>query len=137
MKPISDNILRLMNKADREPLGKAGVTSADALEKQVAKSERDLQKIISSYLRLQGIWFAWSRMDKKTTCFLGQPDFLLALKITTNHARPIALEIKFEKGKLTPEQEDVREAMLRNGWEHYVVRSLQEVIEIINRGKTA
>lgn len=134
MKPLPDNILRRMSPQDRKPMGKAGMTSDEALTKAIARSERDLQGQISNWLNLKGIWFYNARMDKKTTAKVGTPDFLLCFTEmvgSTEFRRPTALEVKFGNGRLSIEQEQTKRRMEANGWRYHVVRSLIEVIEIV------
>jgi hypothetical protein len=123
---ITEGILRCISTAERRKLGKAGVTAEEAQEKFVAKSERELQGQIAGLLRIRGIWFHSARMDRKTTGQVGTPDFLLAL-----NGRPVALEAKHAKGKLSPEQIKTHEVMRRNGWRVEVVRSLGDVLGIL------
>lgn len=132
MKPLPENFLNKMSPADRRPMGKAGVTNAEALAKFEAKNERELQKQIAAYLRRHNIWFAQSRTDKRTTNGLGQPDFLLSTYPDgSSFPQPYALEVKFRNGKLSDEQEEVRQKMIRCGWHYQIVRSLKEVIELL------
>ena len=60
-------------------MGRGGITAEEALAKQAAKSERDLQKQIASLLSLKGIQFFSQRMDKRTRGKVGQPDFLFCI----------------------------------------------------------
>lgn len=115
-------------------MGKAGMTSDEALTKAIARSERDLQGQIANWLNLKGIWFSQSRMDKKTTTRVGTPDFLLCFTEmvgTVEFRRPTALEVKFGTGSLSIEQEQTKRRMEANGWRYHVVRSLVEVTEIV------
>lgn len=134
MKTLPENILKCLSKEQREPLGKGFKTSAEANAKFEAKNEREIQKHIANYLRLKGIWFAQSRTDKKTTTALGQPDFIASCWLMSGNKlipRPIAFEVKYQNGKLSDIQEKVKNHMELCGWEVFVVRSLQEVIEIL------
>lgn len=127
-----------MSKEDRSHMGRAGLTAVEADGKQAEKSERDVQKQIANWLRLKGIFFVWSRMDKKTTNYCGTPDFIFSyveqyrvFECVRPMARPMAIEVKFGKGKLSEEQEKVMEQMKKNGWRYHVVHSLKEVIELV------
>lgn len=129
---LPSHFLEKMDPAERRKLGKAGMTAEEATEKQIAKSERDLQNQIASWLSLNNIWFTRSAMNKRTTNTVGTPDFLLAV-----NGRAIGLEVKFGAGKLRPEQENAITAMSKNGWCVAVVRSLPEVIEFIKEVQRA
>jgi hypothetical protein len=125
-------VLRRMSAADRASLGKAGLTRADCEALCEAKNERELQKQIVSYLRLQGIEVNVSRTDKRTTHKKGWPDLTFAIIFRVNGYRsewiPCAWEIKFGNGKLSPEQEKLATTLTSppNGWRFRVIRSLDE-----------
>lgn len=128
---IPENVLRLMKPADRQRLGV--MTSEEAMAAFVAKSERDIHKQIIDLLNLRGIAFARNRMDVKSTTTAGWPDFTLAVNgIAT------ALEVKFEKRDLDPEQVECIAKMRANGWKVFVVRTLDEAraaIEDVGEGR--
>jgi hypothetical protein len=116
-----------MAPAVLKSLGAHGVTGEEAQASFIAKSEGDIHKQIKNLLNLRGIWFCHSRMDKPTTQRKGVPDFMFALSgIAT------AFEVKYGKGKRCDEQIAVHEAMTRNGWQVYTVRSLDEARDILN-----
>lgn len=114
-----------------------GVLTDHEIQAKVdSMSEREVQKQISNWLRLNGIWFAWSRMDSKATHKLGTPDYLLAYKSVNKHdlmfdISPLAIEVKVNGNVLSDEQIKVKEQMCKNRWHYYVVSSLQEVMEIM------
>lgn len=76
--PLPDNILKRMSPQDR-PKGPAGMTAEECAAKSTAKAEKELQQQIRALLDRLGIWYHWSRMDKKTTCRKGTPDFLFVV----------------------------------------------------------
>lgn len=126
---LPDNILRRMDKKDRVDLGKAGVTAEEANEKQQQRNEREVHRQIENWLRLKGIWFSHSRMDRKTTQALGTPDFIFSYIYmgAMIDKIPTAVEVKVGGNKLTPEQESVRMSMLANGWTYHIVSSLEQL----------
>ncbi len=126
MTVLPDNILRLMNKKDR-PKGAAGKTREELNEEAKNKNEKEIQLQIREYLRQKDIIFIQSRMDKRPTIKGGIPDFCFAWK-----GEPIALEVKREKGKCSEEQTKVQAQMISNGWNVFVVYSLEEVKKILN-----
>jgi hypothetical protein len=127
MNALPENILRCMSPKDRAPLGKAGVTSAEAQAKFEAKSERQLHKDIIGLMNNRGIYFVHSRMDKRTTNAVGTLDFYLCVK-----GRFIALECKTMNGKLSPEQEKVIDHLIRNGATVVIVRDLGQVKAVLD-----
>jgi hypothetical protein len=127
--PIPNHILEKMPRADR-PAGKAGMTAAECQEKIELKSEKELQRQCANYLRQRDIWFAQSRMDRKTSNKVGTPDFLFA----HNHV-PIAVECKHGAEKLSDEQEAAFAKMTLNGWKCFTVRSTIQLMDVVNYGE--
>lgn len=125
---LPDHVLRLMSKADRAKLGKAGVTAAEAAQKQEAKSERELSDQVYALLTLRGVKFiVRSRFDKKTTQRKGVPDILCCFG-----GVPLAFELKTPQGKLSTEQHQAGICMLQDGWRWQVITSLDEVRDLLN-----
>lgn len=125
---LPDNILKCMSKDDRRPMGKAGLTNNEIQRSNHSKLEKEIQSEIASLLRRNEIWFSSSRMDRKTTNTRGTPDFLFSIN---GHA--IALEVKAKSGVISEEQCKTRTQMIANGWSHFIVRSYEEALEVINR----
>lgn len=125
---VTEGLLRCMNTADRRKLGKVGMLPEEAQAAFVARSEKEVQEAICKLLTLRDIAFYRARMDKRTGGTIGWPDFTLAL-----NGQAIALEVKHEKGTTSPEQVACIAKMRRNGWDVYVVRSLDEVRAILDR----
>jgi hypothetical protein len=96
---IPDRVLRLMPKEERKPMGKAGVTSAEAQEKQDDRSERELQNQMENWFRLNGIPAFRQRMDKKSNMPKGTPDFLCCVD-----GWFVAFEVKIGSNTTTLEQ---------------------------------
>lgn len=119
--PIPDNILKRMSKADR-PKGKAGLTNAELSERNAVKLERELHDQVAALLRLRGVAFCHSRMDRKSTITEGWPDFTFAID-----GKPCAIECKRPGEKLSEVQDCVREDMLANGWFYCIAYSLDDV----------
>lgn len=139
MKPLSENILRCMNPADRKPLGKAGMTSAEATAKQEERLEKDIHKNISNWLNIRNVFFIRSRMDKRTTNGNGLPDYVVVLPCDpTKEGQYFALpsclmvEVKLPKGKLSQDQEDFHaNYAYKTNFPVKVVYSLQDFINFI------
>lgn len=123
------NIRKCMDKSQRKSMGIR--TDHEIQAKVDSVSEREVQKQISNWLRLKGIWFDNPRMDKRPTGVLGRPDYLLAYKYGGLLATPLAIEVKVNGNDLSDDQKKVREQMIENRWHYYIVSSLQEVMEIM------
>lgn len=126
-----NNILKCIAPQDRK-----GVLTTDELTaKQEWEYEHELQRLIGQYLNQRDIYFVQSRMDKKTTTKKGVADFLFCVRhfSSTNgyETKPFAIECKSATGKQTAEQKEAQSKMERNGWNYHVVRSLQELIELL------
>ncbi len=135
---ITDNMVRLMSKADRKRLGFK--TREEAISEAEIKSERDLHKQIGNLLRLRGIVFFESRMDKKTTRKKGEPDFLFSVAIlngppTNTIAVPCAWECKTGSGQLSDDQKAVAVKLTTfpNHWRFVVIRSVDEALAELKR----
>lgn len=131
MKVLPENILRRMSAADRKSLGKAGLTRADCEAIAEAKNERELQKQIVNYLRLQGIEVNVSRTDKRTTHKKGWPDLTFAVQSLGATSIANVWEVKFGNGKLSLEQAQLAFALTTppNYWRFRVIRSLRQARE--------
>jgi len=106
--PLPNHILKLMKKEDR-PEGVAGMTTDEVAEMNDKQTERDIHDDIESYLRRNRIPYDHSRMDKRTTNKVGDPDFKIYM---FNHV--LFLEVKKPDGKLSPEQiKRIEELQLR------------------------
>lgn len=99
------------------------------------KNERELQAQIVAYLRARGIEVNVSRTDKRTTHVKGWPDLTFCVQGSRcyweTYTAACAWEIKFGKGKLSPEQEKLaaRLTAAPNCWRFRVIRSLDEARE--------
>lgn len=100
------------------------------------ESEKALQEQVANWLRQHNVWFCRSRMDRKTSNGLGTPDFLFAWPCNEAGAIPVGVECKSATGKLTPDQERVRCEMHECGWFHFVIRSLSELREALEKLST-
>lgn len=131
MQVLPETVLRRMSPEDRKKLGKAAMLSSEALAAAEAKAEKELQRLIAATLNRLGVMFNASRMDRRTTCRRGWPDFTFALRDKTGRAVPCAVEVKAWTGKLEPEQRQMLDALARNGWKTAVVRSYEEFMSFM------
>ncbi len=132
-KTLPDSLVRCMGAADRARLGLASVVDATApaaRNKEDMKRERDLQIQIVSFLRMRGHTVIWSRLDRRLTATKGTPDILLAV-----HGRAVALEAKLPGGKLSEDQERMRDGLIADGWKYALVTSLEEAKAVVDAVK--
>lgn len=122
--PIPERIRRMMPAADRQAC--AAPTVAETAAKQAPRLERDIQKQLVSFLRVNDVMVNVSRTDRRKTDVVGWPDLTFAW-----HGIPCAVEVKLPGEKPTAEQERVMAAMANNGWRVAVVRSLAELVEFL------
>lgn len=124
-----------MSKKDREHMGKAGVTNAEAVATFDSKLEKKIQNEIANWLNLKEIFFVRSQMHKRTTVIRGLPDFVVVLPalLPLTLPRCLMFEVKTETGKCSDEQLKVHQRFEKQtGGTVYVIRSLQEAIDIVN-----
>lgn len=127
---LPQKFLKAMRPEDRNPMGKAGVTTPEAKAKFDARTEKEVHKQICQWLDLHEIYYVHHRMDRKSGIASGAPDFHLQ---RANLVRPfcVGIEVKVNGNTLSEEQERVRQKMMDSDWEYYIVSSLQEVIELM------
>ena len=119
---VPGNLLSCMSEADQRRFSRTGKTPTEAREAAMAKDERELQRQIANYLRLHGIWFTQSRMDRRTSNTVGTPDFIFCYR-----GRFVAWEVKCPWSRaLRPEQQKAADAIIEAGGEWRLVTSLSE-----------
>ena len=87
--------------------------------------ESDLQAKIERYCRDHGFYFFHDRSREQNA--KGFPDLVIAMPA----GRVLWLELKSAKGRLRPEQKQVRLMLLALGQEWYEVRSYRQFVEIV------
>jgi len=87
-------------------------------------SENDIKRQVKNYLDIKGYFHF--HILQGLGAFRGIPDMIAIRK-----GRVIFLEIKKPGGKLSEHQQRFKETMERVGGEYYVVRSLEEIIKIL------
>jgi len=123
-KLIPDHIIRLMSPADRSALGKSAVTVEEHAEKAGDVAEKILQEQMIALLHHRGITPNWSRMDKPKTDRVGWPDLTFAIPSKNGFGIPCAVEVKRPGKTPTPEQIEMMEMLVENGWAVRVITSL-------------
>jgi len=116
----------------------------------VAKNscEKKIQRAIENYLRIRQdsgeiLYIKNSvatRFIEQESCYVplqkkkGSPDLFVFMENTDNHnLKTIGLEVKTEIGKQSPGQIEWQERFEKLGGEYYIVRSVEEVMNIIER----
>lgn len=126
---IPHNVARLMPGAEPE---KSTAPSFGIAPGETPKTpgerrtERKLHEDILAYLRQHDIEARHDRMDRKTTCAVGWPDIIFAIR-----GQACALEVKMPGRRVTEEQAGMMVRLVRNDWKCRVVHSLIEAINFI------
>lgn len=121
---IPEHILRRMPEAERRRFGKAGQTMPEVVAKNGDKLEKEIQERIAQYLQLHNVRFNRSRMDRKTTCVKGWPDFTFVV-----NGRACFFEVKRPGQKPDPDQSKVLSDLIAAGAFVRIVHSVQEAVE--------
>ena len=129
--PIPDHILMLMRPEDR-PKGVAGLTAEELRDQADKQREKMLQANCIAILDHRGIIAQWSRMDKPTTGRVGWPDLTFAVPRRGDYGVPCAVEVKVGRAQPTEEQVAVLDRLRFNGWCVRVLRSEQELVDLLN-----
>lgn len=137
MTDLPENILKRLSPEDRKTLGKSGMLASEAQTKIDGKRESLVHRDIENWLRQRGIFFIHSRTDKKTTNANGTPDFIFMWcfydYVDKAHIYTgMAIEVKVNGNNLSPEQLTVKAQMEANGWNYFVVASLDELRVYLN-----
>jgi hypothetical protein len=139
--PFPDKILRLMDPAVRQGLGKHFRTMSEINSQNEYRNERALHSQIRNLLNLKGVIYLEQRMDKRSRGIKGWPDFTFAVLLNkpskadpvnvTMVPVPCGWECKVGNSKLRPEQEELLRRLQAppNAWRIRVIRSLQEAAD--------
>jgi hypothetical protein len=122
-KLIPEHIKKMIDPGHRQELG---IMTEEEREKKIdAYNERKLHADIRQLLNLKGIAFLECRMDKRSHATVGWPDFTMGLSV------PCAWELKVDKARLRPEQEEMIRKMQTppNSWHVKVIHSLEEAFK--------
>jgi hypothetical protein len=122
--PLPDHILRMIDFAERQKLGREFRTFEEVQLNAERYTERKLHAQIRNLLSLKEITYFESRMDRRTTQRKGAPDFIFAVR-----GIPVGYECKTGNSKLRPEQEELLEKMRFNGWHVRIIRSIKEAAD--------
>ena len=140
--PLPDHVVKLIEKSQRQALGLR--TMDEKVVEAEVKSERDLHKAVANLLRLRGIEFFESRMDRKTTRPKGEPDFLFCVLVKDFDKEKlvvrywpvaVAFELKVAGRPLSEAQQAMFKRMTTppNAWKCVVIRSVLEAVVELRR----
>jgi hypothetical protein len=121
---LTDRHRKLMDPADRQLLGRAGMTAEEAQAKYVRDTEREMHNKFAAYCHMHGILFEHENPAKRSTSRPGWPDFRCFYPV--HHF--LAVEFKVRPNVLMPEQEEIRAALEACGFRYVVAYSLVEAI---------
>lgn len=125
---LPDRVLRLIDPADRKPLGKAGLTHDEAQQKAAVRLERELHEQFTNWLKLHRLPYIHAAMCKKSTIRAGWPDF------TVVYGRGVCcVEFKAPGGVVSPDQREVISGLLALGTPVLVTESAAEAIAFTKR----
>jgi hypothetical protein len=130
-KVLGDGFLKALPEPERRKLGRAGITSEEAIVRYSTKKEKDLQGLIWNELHRRGVYVESDRMDKRTSGKKGRADFRCCVKDARGDGRWLSLECKVGAGTLTSEQGAEAARLRASGGKFVVVRSLEEAIEAV------
>ena len=89
--------------------------------------ESELQDQIVAYCRSKAWFVVYSGMHRRTSVPIGTPDFI----IYADGARVFTIETKAKTGKQTPEQLGVMLMLEKLGHKYFIVRSMDEFLELV------
>ena len=89
--------------------------------------EADLHQQIKDHCKSKGWKAHYCRMDKPTTCGVGDPDFIIA----ADKGRTFYIEAKTKTGKLTEAQMAAAAWLRKLGHEYHIVRSYQQFVSVV------
>lgn len=117
----------MANPADQQRYGDPGFHPPDDPHPpaKTDKLERDEQRSFVNWCLLKDYAFCWHSTHKRSTANLGVPDFIVGLNTTT-----LWIEFKRVGEKLSKDQEEFKERLMRQGIVLYVVHSAQEAIAL-------
>jgi type I site-specific restriction-modification system R (restriction) subunit len=104
-----------------------GMTRDEAQARFKRGEEGKLHALINNYLLMKGIYFRHDRMDKRTTCRKGTPDFACCY-----NGYAIFLECKADGETLSEEQAKEANRIQANGGKYAVCYSLSDAIRTLN-----
>jgi hypothetical protein len=121
----SDSVKRL-NPALWPPLAPEAHFDAERLSGE-PKAEKDLHNAIIAHCKARGWIYFHGSMAHKTFRTIAEPDFILM----SDNGRVFFIECKTQNGKLTAEQEGLRQWAYKLGHFIHTVRSFEAFLELV------
>ena len=90
--------------------------------------EAEIHDEIVKICREHSWYFVHSRMDKRTTCGIGTPDFFIFMP----GGHVVAIECKSGNAKLRPEQQAVFAWLTKLGFGCTIIRSVEKARMVLN-----
>jgi hypothetical protein len=118
-----EHIAKRLTKQQRKELHVQ--TSAEAIEKAKAGEEEELQKQVRQYLNLHDLPFINPSMKRRSALPKGWPDFTFGYR-----GYAIAVECKTEVGRLSSDQQIMRQQLVSKGWRYILAQSLADVQQV-------
>lgn len=118
-KCLAPNLLRRMDKCERDALGRNGLLPEERQAKIDVKLEKELQNYIVSYCVRNDWLYLRQRMDRKATSTIGQPDFI----IFPGANKTLLVECKTASGRLSDAQAALFQKFEQRGYKVHLVRS--------------
>lgn len=87
--------------------------------------EAAIQDAFCAYLRKRDVPFVQARRDKKSTIQVGWPDFTVFLP-----SHVLLIEMKTDKGVVSPEQKQCHEHLARNGYRVWLCTSVDQCVRL-------
>lgn len=123
----SEGLLQALPPEERNRLGRAGMTKAEAQEKYAAGQEKKLKGLVVNELLRRGAWIFDQPMSKKTRGRPGVPDIIGCYR-----GYFFAVELKVTGGTMTEDQAREAVAIRKASGRFVLAYSLADVTEAIH-----
>lgn len=123
---LPENILKRMRPEDRKSMNV--MTLEEANERQIVRSEKELQSCVVNLLRLRGWLYINPNMSKRSPLREGWSDFTCF----SPSGKTVFFECKVGKEKLRPAQEEFANKVKSMGFPHFVIRTVQEAKQVLD-----
>jgi hypothetical protein len=123
---IPENLLKLMNPADRKQYGRAGWTTSEVQERVDLRLERKLHAEFSGFLRRHEFGLVIHTDPRKRSPIRpGWPDY----SIFGRYSQTLFIEFKVGENRCTPVQEEVIAELREAGFTVLVLHNYESAVE--------